>query len=107
MVKTSYHVSAGDRNVMAGLDRVVQVRMVGKTRGAAYPFGRGSRIFEKLGHHSRLLLLSLDDIYWQGNADRRRLVSDFRACPEAEAPYVVRAIVATIGNALLRLACSR
>jgi hypothetical protein len=25
-----------------------------------------------------LLLLSLDDIYWQGNADSRRLVSDFR-----------------------------
>jgi hypothetical protein len=25
-----------------------------------------------------LLLLSLDDIYWQGNADSRRLASDFR-----------------------------
>jgi len=57
-----------------------------------------------------LLLLSLDDIYWQGNAASRRLVSDFRVCPEAEAPYVfdrVRAIIATIGNTFLRLACSR
>lgn len=41
-------------------------------------FGRDSRTFEKPGHHSRLLLLSLDDIYWQGNADSRRLASDFR-----------------------------
>jgi hypothetical protein len=45
---------------------------------AAYPFGRDSGTFEKPGHHSRLLLLSLDDIYWQGNADSRRLASDLR-----------------------------
>jgi len=41
-------------------------------------FGRDSRTFENPGHHSRLLLLLLDDIYWQSNADSRRLVSDFR-----------------------------
>jgi hypothetical protein len=41
-------------------------------------FGRNSHTFEKPGHHSRLLLLSLDDIYWQGNADSRRWASDFR-----------------------------
>jgi hypothetical protein len=34
--------------------------------------------FEKPGGHSHLLLLLLDDINWQGNADSRRLVSGFR-----------------------------
>ena len=51
-----------------------------------------------------MLLLSLDDIDRQGNADPQRFG------PEAEAPYVfdrVRAIAATIGNTLLRLACLR
>jgi hypothetical protein len=79
-------------------------------RCAACSFGRDSPTFEKLEHHSRLPLLSLDDTYRHGNADSRHLVSDFRVCPEAEAPYVfdrVRATVATIGNTLLRLACSR
>jgi hypothetical protein len=57
-----------------------------------------------------MLLLLLDDIDWQGNADSRSLVSDFRRWPEAEATYVfncVRAVVCTIGNPFLRLAYSR
>ena len=77
-------------------------------RCAAYPFGRDPRTFEKRGHHSRLLPLSLDDIYWHGNADSRCRTSTI--CPEAEAPYVfncVRAIIATIGNRFLRLDCPR